>query len=156
MRTVRINAGGPSAYDLVGKLWGADRYFLGGNALVRSTGSTALPGGGCIPCSSERWGHFSYAIPVTEGKFRVNLKFCGYARSTNSSTVEVNTRVFDVYCNGMALLRDFDISKEAGGGCRAVSVAGLKPNAQGKLVLSFVPVTNYAAVNTIEVIDESP
>jgi hypothetical protein len=32
---------------------------------------------------------------------------------------------------------------------------GVTPNAQGKIVLSFVPVVNYASVNAIEVEDES-
>jgi len=32
---------------------------------------------------------------------------------------------------------------------------GLTPNAQGMLVLNFVPVENYAEVNAIEVVDES-
>jgi len=32
---------------------------------------------------------------------------------------------------------------------------GLKANAQGKLLLSFVPVKNYASVYAVEVIDES-
>jgi hypothetical protein len=57
----------------------------------------------------------------------------------------------------MALAREFDIFKEAG----ALNVAvqktfhGLRPNAQGKLVLSFVPIVYYADVCSIEVIDES-
>jgi hypothetical protein len=32
--------------------------------------------------------------------------------------------------------------------------SGVAPNAQGKLILQFVPRTNYAMVNAIEVIDE--
>jgi hypothetical protein len=34
------------------------------------------------------------------------------------------------------------------------SFAGLTPNAQGKLVLTFVPETEYATVRAIEVLDE--
>jgi hypothetical protein len=65
--------------------------------------------------------------------------------------------VFDVYCNGMVLLKNFDVFKEAGMACRAVrkTFHGLKPNAQGKLVLSFVPVVDYATVRAIEVEDET-
>ena len=33
-------------------------------------------------------------------------------------------------------------------------VKGLEPNAQGKLVLEFVPVTRYATVSAIEVVPE--
>jgi len=31
---------------------------------------------------------------------------------------------------------------------------GLQANAQGKLILSFVPQANYACVNAIEVLDQ--
>lgn len=46
--------------------------------------------------------------------------------------------------------------KESGGRNRALvsSFRGLKPNAQGKLVLSFVPVTTHGAVRAIEVVDD--
>jgi hypothetical protein len=68
----------------------------------------------------------------------------------------LGSREFDVFCNGIALLRDFDIYKEAGGGHVLLKTFhGLKPNAQGKFVLSFVPVRNYATVDAIEVADES-
>ncbi len=65
--------------------------------------------------------------------------------------------MFDVYCNGVALLRNFDVLAAAGGPNRAVDKIfhGLTPTAQGKLVLSFVPVLNYAIVTAIEVEDES-
>ena len=65
--------------------------------------------------------------------------------------------IFDVYCNGAALLRNFDIFKEAGAENRALKKTfhGLQPNAQGKLMLSFVPIRNYASVRAIEVMSES-
>ena len=47
--------------------------------------------------------------------------------------------------------------KEAGGDRPLVKTFhGLKANAQGKLMLSFVPVKNYASVYAVEVSDESP
>jgi len=54
------------------------------------------------------------------------------------------------------LLHSFDVFRAAGGDHRAVerTFHGIAPNAQGKIVLSFVPVTNYACVNAIEVVDE--
>jgi hypothetical protein len=65
-------------------------------------------------------------------------------------------RSFDVYCNGLALLRHFDITREAGAPNRSVDKVfrGLEPNALGKLVLNFVPVRNYACVNAIEILPE--
>jgi hypothetical protein len=65
--------------------------------------------------------------------------------------------MFHVYCNGTALLNNFDIIEKAQGANRPVDVTfhHLKPNPQGKLLIQFIPVKNYAVVNAIEVVDES-
>jgi hypothetical protein len=106
----------------------------------------------------ERYGNFSYAIPVGEGDYAVTLHFAEkFWGLENPGGGGEGTRVFDVYCNGVALLRDLDIYKEAGGSRPLLKTFhGLKANAQGKLMLSFVPVRNYASVYAVEVIDESP
>jgi Malectin domain len=67
-------------------------------------------------------------------------------------------RVFDVYSNGESLLRNFDIFAEAGGPNKPVTETfrGIEPNAAGLIVLSFVPVKNYACVSAIEVTDQAP
>jgi len=68
----------------------------------------------------------------------------------------VGSRIFDIYCNGTTLLRNFDILRSAGGPQHAIEKTfhGVTPDAQGKIMLSFVPVVNYACVNAIEVVDE--
>lgn len=150
MHPVRIVASVESVFDHKGNLWGSDRYSLGGKVTRRGTpvGNTADPS----LYGSERWGHFTYAIPAAPGRYRVTLKFA----ETYPAQFRVGERVFDVYCNGVALLRNFDVFAEAGGANRACDKVfeGLQPNAQGKLVLSFVPVVNYAIVNAIEVAPE--
>lgn len=60
-----------------------------------------------------------------------------------------------MFCNGKMLLEDFDLPEEA----RQTDIvirkfAGLEPNAQGKLLLSFVPVEGYASVAGIEVLPQ--
>ena len=67
----------------------------------------------------------------------------------------VGSRVFNVNCNGIRLLENLDVYKQVGG-FRAMTKTfhGLKPDAQGKLLLSFEPVVNYASVYAIEVQDE--
>ena len=158
---VRIRAGWASAWqDSAGQQWQSDSYFLGGNALVRTT-NPAQESNSIAPemalYSSERWGHFSYAVPVAEGRYRVTLKFCeGHYGKRNSGGGGLGSRVFDVYSNGVALLRDFDIIKEAGGEGRPVerTFSAIRPNAQGKIMLSFVPVTGMACVNGIEVVQD--
>jgi len=150
MHPVRIVASVESVFDHKGNLWGSDRYSLGGKITRRGTpvGNTPDPS----LYGSERWGHFTYAIPVAPGRYRLTLKFA----ETYPAQFRVGERVFDVYCNGVALLRNFDVFAQAGGSNRACDKAfeGLQPNAQGKLALSFVPVVNYAIVNAIEVAPE--
>jgi len=107
--------------------------------------------------SSERWGHFSYALPVPEGRYKVTLNFSeGHYGHRNTGVGGLGSRVFDVYCNGVALLRNFDVYKEAGGEGRPLdrTFSGIRPNAQGKMILSFVPIRGMACVNGIEVAEE--
>jgi hypothetical protein len=162
VRPLRIRAGWTSAWrDATGQQWQADSYFLGGNALVRTTNpaqasNSAEPDMGIY--SSERWGNFSYALPVADGRYRVTLRFCeGHYGRRNSGKGGLGSRLFDVYCNGVALLRNFDVFKEAGGEGRTIdrTFSAIRPNSQGKILLTFVPVNGMAFVNGIEVIDES-
>ena len=161
VRPVRIRAGWPTSWqDSAGQEWRADSYFSGGNALVR-TMNPARESNSAPPdmelFTSERWGHFSYAIPVADGRYRVTLKFCeGHYGRRNTGIGGLGSRRFDVYCNGVALLRDFDIFKEARGEGRPLdrTFPGIRPTAQGKIVLTFVPVRGMASVNGIEVVEE--
>jgi hypothetical protein len=159
---VRIRAGWTSSWqDSAGQEWHSDSYFLGGNALVRNT-NPAQVSNSIAPdmalYASERWGHFSYALPVADGRYRVTLKFCeGHYGKRNTGAGGPGSRVFDVYCNGVAILRNFDIIKEAGGEGRPIdrTFPAIRPNAQGKILLTFVPVVGMACVNGIEVAEDS-
>lgn len=66
-------------------------------------------------------------------------------------------RLFDVYGNGRTLASGLDLFKEAGGAYRVIekTFRRMKPDGQGKIVLSFVPVKNYAVLLAIEVLDEN-
>lgn len=155
LNPVRISAQEKLFSDSRKQVWMPDRFWSGGqvgvgSAFVEGTQDPAL-------YSKERYGNFSYAIPVDSGRYAVTLHFAEtYWGLDNPGGGGAGTRVFDVFCNGVALLRNFDIYKEAGGSRALVKTFhGLEPNAQGKLLLSFVPVRNYASVRAIEVIDES-
>lgn len=157
---LRIRSGWPTPWrDSAGGQWRADSYFLGGNALVRRTNPAresepAAPDNALY--ASERWGHFSYALPVPEGRYKVSLRFCeGHLGPRNSGIGGVGGRIFDVHCNGVNLIKDFDIVKEAGGEGRPLDRAftGIRPNAQGKILLTFVPTVGMACVNAIEVVE---
>jgi Malectin domain len=156
IQPIRIVAQKHSFTDAAGHLWKPDRYFRGGrlSTSINKVLGTRDPGLYAV----ERFGNVSYAIPVAEGRYAVTLYFAEtYFGPDNLGGGGEGKRLFDLDCNGVALLRDFDVFKEAGGDNRAVvrTFHDLRPNAQGKLLLSFVPVKNYASVRAIRVIDES-
>ena len=73
MRPVRIVARDLPYYSNDSRWWSADVYFKGGQS-----GSSLQPALGTDDpelYETERWGHFSYAIPVTRGKYTVLLHF---------------------------------------------------------------------------------
>jgi hypothetical protein len=162
VKPIRIRAGWTTAWrDPAGQSWQADTYFMGGNALVRTT-NPAQGANSIAPdmalYTSERWGHFSYALPVADGRYRVTLKFCeGHYGKRNTGVGGEGSRLFDVYCNGVALVRNFDIYKEAGGEGKPIdrTFTSIRPNAQGKILLTFVPILGMACVNGIEVVEDA-
>jgi len=152
---VRILSGFRTFYDHKDQFWGADRYFWGGRTILSRYAVTADDEPALY--SGDRFGNFTYFIPVAaEGQYAVTLRFAetNWGKENKGG---VGSRVFDVYCNGTVLLKNFDVFKEAGVACQAVkrTFHSLKPNAQGKLVLTFVPVVDYATVRAIEVVDET-
>ncbi|SPE40962.1 conserved hypothetical protein [Candidatus Sulfopaludibacter sp. SbA3] len=132
----------------------ADRYFQAGrfSRFHAVVGRTPDPG----LYESERFGSFQYSIPVPSGgSYTVRLYFAenyfgGWAAPASPP------RLFSVYANHAPLLRDFDLSREAGGAVTALckTFRGIKPNSFDKIVLSFEPSTEFAIVNAISVEDE--
>ena len=156
MHPVRVVAESHNYTDRRGVVWGADRYFQRGSTVTRSEPVSNTPDPEMF--AAERFGNFTYTIPAVDGRYTVNLRFAEtWFGPGGPGSGGAGSRVFDVYCNGIALLRNFDIFRAAGGAQRAVekSFHGIVPNAQGKIVLSFVPVVNYACVNAIEVVDDT-
>jgi hypothetical protein len=159
LRPVRIVTRDVPYYSDDSHWWSADTYFKGGQfaATEEAAAGTDDP----ELYSTERWGNFSYAIPVTPGKYVVTLHFIerhfhGADRGQPSSSQgSAGTRFFNVFCNRKLILRDLNILEQAGEGRALVrQVSGLEPDAQGKLVLEFVPVHYYATVTAIEVVPQ--
>jgi fibronectin type 3 domain-containing protein len=71
--SVRINAGGGVYVTQAGGSYDADRNFTGGTTYrtTRPISGTTDPG----LYQDERWGDFSYAIPITNGTYDVRLHF---------------------------------------------------------------------------------
>jgi hypothetical protein len=153
---IRLTAMETPFQDHLGRVWLPDRYSSGGRKSARGVpiDDSADP----ALYQTQRYGHFNYLIPVAEGReYTVIMHFSETWFSPSNSNGGEGSRVFDVYCNGMTLLKNFDILKEAGGvGNRPVVRAFHKVPAspQGKIDLNFVPIANYALVNAIEVIAE--
>ena len=155
LNPVRIYVQDKPYTDSHRSIWMPDNFWSGGQFAAGSAFVEGSQDPGLY--AKERYGHFSYAIPVDQGRYGVTLHFAEtYWGLENPGGGGVGSRVFDVYGNGMALVRNLDIYKEAGGS-RALlkTFHGLESNAQGKLMLSFVPVHNYATIRAIEVVDES-
>lgn len=157
IRPIRMVGADASVRDSAGQLWTADQYWQGGQINSRNVrvAGTKFP----ELYRSERYGNFSYAVPVApDGRYALTLYFAeAWFGPSQQGGGGADSRLFDVYLNGTALLRSFDVFEAAGGSHRAVerTFHGLKANAQGKLMISFVPVRNYAFVNAIEVAEEA-
>jgi len=159
MRAVRLLARQTPYYSNDSHWWSPDNYFEGGQmasytAPVSGTDDPEL-------YETERWGNFSYAIPAAPGKYAVTLYFAvrhGAWNRTPASPDDSQSAVahiFNVFCNGKVLLKDFNLPKEARQSDVVIRKAtALEPNAQGKLLLTFVPVDGYATVTGIEVIPQ--
>lgn len=157
LKPIRITAHKTGFVDADGTRWSADNYFISGRNMAYANPES----GPNVPplYKGERFGNFSYAIPVAPGSYTVKLHFMEtFFTSLVPAPVcrGVGCRIFSVTCNGLMLLQDFDISQVAGGEFLPVvrEFHGLHPNGQGKLLLSFSPKVNYAEVRAIEVIPE--
>ncbi|MDR3724916.1 MAG: malectin domain-containing carbohydrate-binding protein [Terracidiphilus sp.] len=159
IRPVRLLARQTPYYSNDSHWWSPDNYFEGGQMAsystpVNGTGDPEL-------YETERWGNFSYSIPVSPGKYSITLHFAvrhgnwdqPFAPSEQNRAAVAH--LFNVFCNGNEILKNFNLAKEA----RATDVvirkfSGVEPNAQGKLLLNFVPVEGYATITGIEVLPE--
>jgi hypothetical protein len=142
--------------DPNGILWRPDNYFIDGRHLSHNLPSADLAASDVL--STERYGHFTYALPVdSRDEYTVSLYFVeSFFGTPESSGGGTGSRVFRVLCNGNTLLDHFDIFKEVGNfHVVKKTFYHIRPTAQGKLNLTFEPIANYATVSGIEVLDES-
>jgi hypothetical protein len=160
IRPVRIVARDVPYYSNDSRWWSPDAYFKGGQ--ISSSQEPAQGTDDPEFYETERWGHFSYAIPVAPGKYTVTLHFIEHHAGPESVSIPQSgeatssqERVFNVFCNGKTVVSNLNILDEVGENRPLVrKIKGLEPNAQGKLLLEFVPVTRYATVSAIEVVAE--
>jgi hypothetical protein len=153
---IRLAMQRTSYTDHSGQFWQPDNYSMNGRLSDQRQEIAGSPDPDLF--STERFGHFSYAIPVdTRDRYTLILHFVEfYFGSQAGGGGGVGNRLFKVMCNGETLLDNFDIYKEAGSlHVLTKTFYHLRPSAQGKLNLTFEPIANNATVSGIEVLDES-
>ncbi|KAK8989628.1 hypothetical protein V6N11_064046 [Hibiscus sabdariffa] len=121
---------GAATYDVTGtKKWavsnvgfyedGQNQHYVQTNfGQVRGTNTPELYRSSRQSSGSLRY----YGLGLENGLYTVNLFFAetGFPDRTSQSWMSLTRRVFDVYIQGILQLKDFDISKEAGGVERAI------------------------------------
>lgn len=145
---IRIHAAPGSYTDSAGNLWSPDDFYIGGQEFDPGTSVTGVKDPDLF--NVGRFGNFHYAIPVPPGRYSLTLFFA------ETWFHEPGQRVFDVSCNGDMLIRRLDIFQQVGfSHVLQKTFHGLEPNAQGKLMISFSPIVDYASVSALEIDDES-
>lgn len=161
IRPVRIVARDVPYYSDDSTWWSSDVYFKGGQLAASQEPATGTDDPELY--ETERWGHFSYAIPVTPGRYIVVLHFIERRTSRSEASKADSSgggqlsqgRVFNVFCNGKAIVQNLNIRNEAGENRPLIrKISSLESNAQGKLLLDFVPVNDYATISAIEVVPQ--
>jgi hypothetical protein len=150
---IRIVAGSKPYKDPDGNVWLPDRYVIGGRP---GESAKAVKNEQAGLYGSHRVGKFRYFLPVNPlEKYRVRLYFQEpWFGKENVGIGGPGSRVFDVWCNGAVLLKDFDILKEASSSPVVKTFDNVQATAQGKIEIIFSPVVNYPLVNAIEVLPE--
>ena len=163
-RPIRIVTREIPYYSNDSRWWGPDDYFKGGQ--LAASDEPAIDVDDTEMYETERWGHFSYAIPVAPGRYTVTLYFIErrfdaanrdrYGDSAPEAWGGPGGRLFSVYCNGKPIAANLDLIKTAGENRPVMRrITGLEPNAQGKLLLEFVPTRAYATVSAIEIVAQA-
>ena len=100
------NSGGAAYTAVDGTPYSADSAFEGGSTQV-STHTLANTSDGTL-YNSWRFGNFAYRIPVTNGRYEIDVHF---AETYNSA---IGQRLFNMSIQGVPRLQETDIAAEAG------------------------------------------
>jgi lysophospholipase L1-like esterase len=138
-----INAGSTSAVTLDGVRFEADRFSSSG-----APNTTADPiSGASSPAlyQSERYGTFTYSIPVTQATYSVVLHFVELYHQA------AGNRSFSVTVEGQPLVTGLDIYKEVGHDTAYVLRASNIPVNDGALTIQFTTQVDNATVSGIAI-----
>ena len=137
---VAVNVGGSQFTAADGTIYQADTLFSGGStykttATIADTTDDAL-------YQSERYGNFSYNVPVDNGNYVVTLKFAEIYFSAPGK------RTFDVFIEGAKVVSNLDVFAQVGKN-RAHDVTVSVGVTDGMLNITFRSLINNAKINAI-------
>jgi Malectin domain len=137
-----VNAGGQEYVDAADQVYDADANFSGGKTgaitgVIAGTEDDYL-------YQNERYGNFSYNVPVENGDYVVTLKFAEIYWTKSGK------RVFDVLIEGKTVISKLDLVAKVGPKA-AYDVAVPVTVADGVLNITFQSVVDNATVNAIKV-----
>lgn len=105
-QALAVNAGGEEYTAGDGAVYLADRWFMGGTvntttANIADTSDDAL-------YRSERYGNFTYSLPLQNGTYTVLLQFAELYWNQR------NRRIFDVLIEGQQVISNLDLYQQVG------------------------------------------
>ena len=150
-----VNAGGDAYTAADGTEFQADANFDGGTAFA--SGNAGTPSEPAIANTeddqlywTERYGDFSYDVPVEDGEYEVTLHFAELYQGVANDGGE-GDRLFNASIEGQQVLSEYDIYAKAGGEHAAVTENFTAEVTDGELNVEFSSVEDNAKVSAIEV-----
>jgi hypothetical protein len=135
-----VNCGGQEYTDQSGIVYQADTLFSGGRKRITEKAIKGTEDN--VLYQSERYGNFSYSIPISNGNYWVTLKF---AETLYNATEK---RIFDVQIEGVEVVSDLDLFVQVGK--NTVYDVTLPINVtDGILNIDFSPHRGHATVSAI-------
>ncbi|MBD0257093.1 MAG: T9SS type A sorting domain-containing protein [Cytophagales bacterium] len=149
---LRLNAGGNAYRTPTDEPFSADAFFSGGRTHRLKTAVDFAGTEADTLYQTERWGTFSYNLPVENGSYLVVLHFAesywGYTRKGGAGS-----RRFNVDVEGERRLYEYDIFATAGGPLKAIRETLKADITDGTLNLDFGKGSaSFPSVSAIEVI----
>ncbi|GAB7027328.1 malectin domain-containing carbohydrate-binding protein [Geotalea toluenoxydans] len=142
LKSFAANSGGAAFTDATGLIYGADSAFSGGSAAK----TTAAIGGTTDDTlyQSERYGNFSYSIPVANGNYSLTLKFAEIYFSA------AGQRVFSVTVNGQTVISNLDIYAKVGKNVAYDVVIPINVTT-GAVTIGFTSTRDYGKISAIKI-----
>ncbi len=135
-----INSGGNAYLSVDGISYEADAAYTGGSTITRANTISGTTDDTLY--QSERYGAFTYALPLVNGDYTVTLLFSETYWTANGA------RVFDSLLEGQIVINDLDIHQQVGANA-AYSVAVPVTLTDGVLNLSFGATVDKAKLAAI-------